>query len=94
MTPGGPNALIQVPMGAWHTCRSLESGSVILEFKNTKYDPIATEEIWLKARIQQLIEDEARSCSMEPGCITPEYVYRMWGGEVPLEEIKEAFDRL
>ena len=23
--------------------------------------------------------------------ITPEYVYRMWGGTVPLEEIKLAF---
>lgn len=46
MSPGGVNALIQVPMGAWHTCRSLESGSVILEFKNTKYDPEMTEELW------------------------------------------------
>ena len=28
------------------------------------------------------MEDEARSCSMDFGCITPEYVYRMWGGTV------------
>ena len=33
---------------------------------------------------------ESRSCSMEPGLITPEYVFRMWGGKVPLEEIEEA----
>ena len=46
MSPGGKNAIIQVPSGVWHTCRSLENGSVILEFKNTKYDPLTTEEIW------------------------------------------------
>ena len=34
----------------------------------------------LVKRLQDFIESEARSCSMEPGCITPEYVYRMWGG--------------
>ena len=39
---------IQVPIGAWHTCKSLESGSVILEFKNTKYDSNTTEELWDK----------------------------------------------
>ena len=34
------------------------------------------------------MEDEARSCSMDYGCITPLYIYRMWGGVVPLEEIE------
>ena len=48
MTPGGDSPLIQVPAGVWHTCRSLESGSVILEFKNTKYDPETTEEVYVK----------------------------------------------
>lgn len=46
MEPGGATPLIQVPKGAWHTCRSLESGSVILEFKNHKYDTLHTEELW------------------------------------------------
>lgn len=36
---------IHVPMGQYHTCRSLESGTVIIEFKNTKYDPQTTEEL-------------------------------------------------
>jgi hypothetical protein len=27
---------------------------------------------------------------MDFGCVTPEYVYRMWGGVVPLNEIEEA----
>ena len=33
-----------VPMGQYHTCLSLQSGSVILEFKNGKYDPATTED--------------------------------------------------
>ena len=45
----------------------------------------------LVARLQEFIENEARSCSMDPGCITAEYVYRMWGGKVPLEEIEKGF---
>lgn len=34
---------IHIPRGQYHTCRSLESGTVIIEFKNTKYDPSGTE---------------------------------------------------
>ena len=41
-------------------------------------------------RLKAFIEDEARSCSMDFGCVTPEYVYRMWGGSVSLEEIERA----
>ena len=44
----------------------------------------------LVARLQEFIENEARSCSMDPGCITAEYVYRMWGGRVPLVEIEKG----
>lgn len=36
------------------------------------------------------MEHEAKSCSMDYGCITPDYVYKMWGGEVPLEKIEAA----
>ena len=48
----------------------------------------------LIARLKQFLESEARSCSMDPGCITPEYVFRMWGGKVPLEQIDEALASL
>lgn len=41
-------------------------------------------------RIQEFMENEARSCSMDFGCVTPEYVYRSWGGKVPLDEIEKA----
>ena len=44
----------------------------------------------IRLKLKTFIENEARSCSMEPGLVTPEYVYRMWGGQVPLNEIEEA----
>ena len=43
----------------------------------------------LVARLREFIEMEARSGSMEPSLITPEYVYRMWGGAVELSDIEE-----
>lgn len=42
-------------------------------------------------KLKTFIEDETRSCSMDFGCITPQYVYRMWGGDVSIEEIEAAF---
>ena len=45
-------------------------------------------------RMKELMDNEARSCSMEYGCITPLYVYRMWGGVVSLEEIATAMKKL
>ena len=41
-------------------------------------------------KLKAFMENEARSCSMDFGCITPLYVYRMWGGTVPLNEIEDA----
>ena len=38
-------------------------------------------------KLQEFMEYEARSGSMDFGCITPQYVYRMWGGQVALDEI-------
>ena len=45
-------------------------------------------------RIRQFIEDEVRSCSMDYGCVTAEYVYRMWGGSVEIEEIANAMKQV
>ena len=45
-------------------------------------------------RLKEFMEYEARSCSMDPGCITPLYVYRMWGGSVALEEIERAMEEV
>ena len=41
-------------------------------------------------RLHDFMEDEARSCSMDFGCVTPEYVFRMLGVQYPIEDIKEA----
>lgn len=41
-------------------------------------------------RLVEFMENEARSCSMDFGCVTPEYVYRMWGGNVAIEAIAKA----
>lgn len=42
------------------------------------------------SRLKEFIENEARSCSMDFGCISPLYVFRMWGGQVTLSEIEAA----
>lgn len=44
--------------------------------------------------IKEFMESEARSCSMDFGCVTPLYVYRMWGGTVALDEIEKGFKEL
>lgn len=45
-------------------------------------------------RIRNLIENETRSCSMDFGCITPLYVYRMLGGQYSMEEIEKGLSEL
>lgn len=41
-------------------------------------------------RLTEFMENEARSCSMDIGCVTPEYVYRSWGGVVAIDDIEAA----
>jgi hypothetical protein len=45
-------------------------------------------------RLRELMENEARSCSMDFGCVTPLYVYRMWGGSVAIDEIATGLKEL
>ena len=40
LSPNGQVVALNVPAGQWHTVRALESGSVILEMKNGKYEPL------------------------------------------------------
>lgn len=42
---GGPVCALNIPAGTWHTLRSLESGTVILEMKDGAYEPIKPEDI-------------------------------------------------
>lgn len=48
----------------------------------------------LITRLRDFIEMEARSGSMDPALITPDYVYRMWGGAVELGDIETAMKAL
>ncbi len=46
VAPGGPTVAINIPIGQWHSVRALESGTVILECKDGKYEPTRPEDIW------------------------------------------------
>ena len=41
-------------------------------------------------RLKELMENEARSGSMDFGCITPLYAYRMFGGQYSMEDIESG----
>ena len=48
----------------------------------------------LQSRLLKFLELEARSCSMDFGCVTPEYVFRSWGGSVAMDEIAMGLTEL
>ena len=41
LCPNGPTVAVNIPIGQWHTVRSLESGTVILEVKDGPYEPLS-----------------------------------------------------
>lgn len=45
-------------------------------------------------QLKEFLGNEARSCSMDFGCVTPEYVYRSWGGSVAIDEIATRLTEL
>ena len=45
LSPNGPVVAVNIPIGQWHTVRSLESGTVILEVKDGAYEPLGPEDI-------------------------------------------------
>ena len=45
LTPNGPNYVLNIPAGQWHTIRSLESGTVIISAKDGKWEPLIDEDI-------------------------------------------------
>lgn len=46
MLPGG--LIINIPAGQWHTLKSLESGTILFECKNGKWEPMREEDIMKK----------------------------------------------
>ena len=45
VSPCGPVYALNIPADTWHTLRSLESGTVIMEMKDGAYEPIGTEDV-------------------------------------------------
>lgn len=45
LSPNGPVVAVNIPAGQWHTVQALESGTVILEMKNGKYEPLGEEDM-------------------------------------------------
>ena len=43
MVPGG--VILNLEVGRWHSLKSLESGTILLEAKDGKYEPLAEDEI-------------------------------------------------
>ena len=45
LSPNGPVVAVNIPIGQWHTVRSLEIGTVILEVKDGPYEPLSDVDI-------------------------------------------------
>jgi cupin fold WbuC family metalloprotein len=45
LSPNGPVVALNIPAGQWHTVQAFESGTVILEMKNGKYEPLSDVDI-------------------------------------------------
>ena len=45
-------------------------------------------------RLKEFMGCEGKSCSFDPGLITPAYVYRMRGGAVAIEDIATAMEEV
>ena len=46
------------------------------------------------SRLHEFIESEARSCPLDFGCVSPLYVYRMWGGRFSMEDIENGLSQI
>ena len=44
LIPGGDCVAVNIPLGQWHSVEVLESGTVILECKDGKYEPLGEED--------------------------------------------------
>ena len=69
LTPNGLTVALNIPPGQWHTIRSLESGSVILEVKDGKFEPLSDVDILQKYEGKGMMEDvlcKKRSISTHP----------------------------
>lgn len=63
-----------------------------LRLQTIPYSVMNENEASLIEQLREFLENEARSCSVDFGCITPLYVYRMWGGTVAYDEIENSLN--
>lgn len=66
----------------------------VLERSKESFTKTVVTMIDITSRLRVFLENEARSCSMDFGCVTPQYVYRMWGGSVALEDIEAGLKEI
>ena len=45
LAPNSDCVALNIPIGQWHTVEVLESGTVIMEFKDGAYEPLALEDV-------------------------------------------------
>lgn len=45
LAPNSECVALNIPIGQWHTVEVLESGTVIMEFKDGAYEPLAPEDV-------------------------------------------------
>lgn len=45
LSPNGPVVALNIPIGQWHTARSVESGTITMECKDGPYEPFSAEDI-------------------------------------------------
>ena len=45
LAPNSDCMALNIPAGQWHTVQAIESGTVILEMKNGRYEPLSDEDI-------------------------------------------------
>ena len=74
--------------------RFMINGSRFLDEPSGKVDYTIMIDTSLEERRQSFVESEGKSCSFDPELITPEYVYRMWGGAVAIEDIATAMEEV
>ena len=45
-------------------------------------------------RLKEFLDNEAKSCSMDFGCVKPLYVYRMLVGTITIEDIESGLKEI
>lgn len=71
-------------------CRMLTSYSEENDIEELDYKIRIAMNTELVEIVRTLMENEARSCSMDFGCVDAKYVQRMLGGVYSIEEIEAA----